>query len=118
MLRPKALTQAPEQRGLPAGLLGLRRHRRQGHRRHRQQHLGGLRQERAPGLQRGQPQVHPDGLHGGTSGHHARGQPPAVHVREGDGGIWDAESQGAGAGPVPGGAADTGGRILTPGAGS
>lgn len=33
---------------------------------------------------------------GGASGHHTGGKPAALHVRQGDGRIWDAESQGNG----------------------
>lgn len=42
---------------------------------------------------------------GGASGHHTGGQPAALHVRQGDSRIWDAESQGnAGWGVVRGSA--------------
>lgn len=40
---------------------------------------------------------------GGASGHHTGGKPAALHVCQGDGWIWDAESQGNAGGEVAGG---------------
>lgn len=58
------LLQASEQRGFSSRLFRLWRHGCQSHSCHSQQYMGGLWQEWAPSIQRGQFEVHSDGLHG------------------------------------------------------